>query len=230
MARRGREDDHMHMSPTPPTFHIDEEAWKKMPLFMDQRAVAKAEENSAVSALVSLFHEDSTPEEMAERCKSSGNQNFRMGLLRKDQDLIRSALHFYSKGLDIQGINKDVKAILYSNRSQAQLYLRNNLFALSDAEHALALDPYQEKAYYRAAMAASRLSRFEFSLFILEKGENIRPEWKDEFKTYKKEIFSLQQKQRKKKRQRASSSTCCTPCGDRNRTYPTHVGDSIESP
>eukprot|EP00759_Apiculatamorpha_spiralis_P039228 PhF_6_TR38107/c0_g1_i2/m.56868 len=151
-----------------------------MPMFMDEITAEEAATNPDVQGIQAMLDEF-TPEEKAENAKKSGNNNLSIGLQNGNKHLFSSAIEFYTQGLQAGSANRRTNMLLYSNRSQANLYLENNASALKDAERAILLDPSYVKNYYRAAQAAIGMMHAELALKFVEEGlalpgENSNPE------------------------------------------------------
>ncbi|KNH09793.1 tetratricopeptide repeat protein 4-like protein [Perkinsela sp. CCAP 1560/4] len=146
---------------------VDEDAWEKMPLFMEKVTEKDVLQNPDVAGLASILHEDTKPSELADRLKNSANNNLTISLKNKNKHLISSAIELYTQAIEVQCDDIKLNAVIYANRSQAHLYRSNFLSALQDAQKALELDPKFPKAYYRAARALFNLGRYDEALNML---------------------------------------------------------------
>ncbi len=97
------------------------------------------EDSSAISPLV---------EETADSLKAKGNEYF----VKKEYKLAES---FYSEAIKLC----DNNAVLYANRSAANLELGHYLLALDDSERAIQLNTGFVKAYFRKYLAMQKLDR-----------------------------------------------------------------------
>lgn len=144
------------------TYHIDEDAWKSMPLFMDTITPEDIRENEACAALANV-DSDIDPDGVASDHKRLGNDMMQRSQAARDdkikRNLARAATHYYTRGLDAGGVDRRSVSILFTNRSAAQFTLGNFGYALSDAQNAILRDPTYVKAYYRACRAALMLSK-----------------------------------------------------------------------
>ena len=179
-------------------YAIDDEAWKTMPLFMENITDKDVEENAAVCGLTNLMYEDTNPEDVAERLKNSGNQNLSVGIKTGNLELFRSAVSFYTEALSVEGASRSLRCALYSNRSQAHLYLQNNYSALLDAERAIYMNPEHIKSYHRAVQACVRLRRYEKALKFAENVFEREKNWA-EFSKIEAKIQDLLNSQKGKK-------------------------------
>ncbi|XP_076800099.1 uncharacterized protein LOC143445110 isoform X2 [Clavelina lepadiformis] len=99
---------------------------------------ALLEGQDVIKARNQLYHESGK----ATILRIAGNQQFQ----QKEFDL---ALNTYSQAID----NARYSAVLYCNRCQTALKLKQFRFAISDGYRAIALNPWWGKAYYRHAEA-----------------------------------------------------------------------------
>ena len=148
---------------------IDDEAWKKMPIFMENITEKDVLENSDVACLSNILHEETNPIELANRLKSSGNNNLKLSLQTNNKHLISSAIEFYTQALEVRCDDVLLNSVLYSNRSQAHLFRENFGCALADAEKSMSLDPCNLKAHYRASIALLKLRKYAECLVSIQK-------------------------------------------------------------
>lgn len=92
------------------------------------------------------------PEEKSLVLKNQGNQALAAGHFSEACDL-------YSQAIDIHET-----AVLYSNRSMAQLKQENYGLAIADADMAIELDPTYIKAFYRRASGNFALGKYKVAL------------------------------------------------------------------
>ena len=147
---------------------VDDNAWKRVPIFMESISEKDVLENADAACLSNILHEETSPEERANRLKNSGNNNLKMSFQTKNRNLISSAIDLYTQAIEVQSSDDALNSVIYSNRSQAEIYRENFMKAISDAEKAVALDPENLKAYYRSAYALFKLHKYKESLCILE--------------------------------------------------------------
>ncbi|RMX47641.1 hypothetical protein pdam_00025836, partial [Pocillopora damicornis] len=95
--------------------------------------------------------------------RNQGNEAFKKG------DFI-SAIHFYTKGIQTNCSEKELKAKLYNNRAIAYFKLGNHQESQRDAEAATELNPSFLKAIVRGATACVELRRFEEAITWCDKG------------------------------------------------------------
>ncbi|KAJ3652544.1 hypothetical protein Zmor_018499 [Zophobas morio] len=98
--------------------------------------------------------EENEPEELARAYKDDGNFNFK-------HKNYRMAIISYTEGIKAKCGNPEVEATLYNNRSASHFFLKNLRSSLMDAEEALKLKPYYDKALTRAANCCFQLEKFD---------------------------------------------------------------------
>ncbi|XP_066016885.1 tetratricopeptide repeat protein 28-like [Pocillopora verrucosa] len=108
------------------------------------------------------FDED-TLRAAADGYRNEGNEAFKKG------DFI-NAIHFYTKGIQMNCNEKELKVKLYHNRAIAHFKLGNHQDSLRDAEAAIELNPTFLKAIVRGATACVELKRFEEAITWRDKG------------------------------------------------------------
>jgi hypothetical protein len=108
--------------------------------------------------------------------------------LQRGPKYYKDAAEYYTKAID-QKLQDAVKnSILYSNRAQANLLLKNYGKTVEDSKKAIELNPKNIKAYYRAAKAYSALGKHTDAMEICELGLKEEPNNKpiqEELKTAK---------------------------------------------
>lgn len=101
----------------------------------------------------------------AEKLKAEGNT-----LLREEK--LEEALDCYSRAIALDGRNP----IFYSNRAAVHCRLNNFQQAISDAKHALKIDPSYSKAYARLGMAYASLGQHEEAQNNYARAVELEPE------------------------------------------------------
>lgn len=142
----------------------------RLPFFMQEldETDGKGGENIGLEALKSLAY-DGEPDEIATNFKNQGNDCFKA-------KQYKSAVEYYTKGLDA---NCDVDAIniaLYINRAACNLELKNYRRCVEDCKKALILDESNVKACYRAGRALYAVGRLDEAKQILKFGMTKDPE------------------------------------------------------
>lgn len=169
----------------------DDEAWKRMPLFMERVTEDDVLNNPDCAALSDIIYKELPPTETAENMKEQGNKALQLALnpdklkamLQEKHDLkqynieniLRNAVHCYTEGIKAQSDNRKLNSQLYSNRSMAHFLLQNYGHGLQDAQRAIILDPDYTKAYYRGAKCAEKIRKYEISRSLIEKGLRTNP-------------------------------------------------------
>lgn len=152
------------------------EEMEQVPLFMT-RMPESTSENVHLAALQSLLYEG-TPEEVAGNFKEQGNEAYRDALavandkVRRGR-LFKSAVNFYSGGLEQAAIGRELRVSLLLNRAAVNLACENYGLAKKDCVSVLELDAGNEKAHVRlvkAAIATRNIDDAEKHLNQLQSG------------------------------------------------------------
>ncbi|EJU00889.1 TPR-like protein [Dacryopinax primogenitus] len=148
-------------------------AFDKMPLFMkslpsEQNDSVSDEPNVALEALQSLVYEG-TPDEIAQNFKDQGNEYFRGRRWRE-------AASFYSQGVDAKPEDAKLRESLLLNRAACNLELQNYQKVLADTSAVLSLNTRAGKAFFRAGVALTKLSRYDESIDALERCAALQPD------------------------------------------------------
>ncbi|KCV70354.1 hypothetical protein H696_02681 [Fonticula alba] len=131
--------------------------------------LSSTEGNTALDALQALLYEG-TPEEVANNFKDRGNEAFRAGSAK-----YATALEFYTKALETEGVPAAVASICLTNRAAVHLEMTNYGRAKKDCLEALRHDPSNVRAYFRLARAHNRLNQFTEALEYCELGLKVDP-------------------------------------------------------
>jgi tetratricopeptide (TPR) repeat protein len=162
----------------PGNYKIDDEAWKKMPLFMENVTEDDIEAIPDLAALQNVKYEDVNPLEKAETCKAQGNKMLLMSL-NPDQvnfkNVARAAVHSYNEAIACNCGDRKLTSQVYANRSMANFVLENYGHGLEDAQKAIVLDKNYTKAYYRGAKCAERIRKFDTARQLVEYGLKTNP-------------------------------------------------------
>ena len=156
----------------------DPEGWRELPLFME--AVPEESDNPQVQALADIMYNEISPEELAERCKEKGNVAMKQSLVATGgtagvKGCFRTALSFYSEGLEAKSSDDVVNAALLGNRAQAHLNLENYGHCVADCQDALKLKPEDVKCCFRAAKACNSVKRPEHAMRFIRRGLTMDP-------------------------------------------------------
>jgi tetratricopeptide (TPR) repeat protein len=159
-------------------YKIDEDAWKKMPIFMEEITEEDVAQNEAVQALSSIVYDGCPAEEIALNRKEQGNKALQMALnpeqVNRD-NMARAAYHCYTEGIQAHGNDRRLNAQLYANRSLAHFIIKNFGHGLADGQKAVLMDPEYAKGYFRAAKCAERLQKYDIALNLLSKAKQLVP-------------------------------------------------------
>mmetsp|Transcript_68366 Transcript_68366/g.79604 ORF Transcript_68366/g.79604 Transcript_68366/m.79604 type:complete len:394 (+) Transcript_68366:41-1222(+) len=159
-------------------YKIDDDAWKTMPLFMENITEDDVEKNENCAALASIVYDGVPPEEIAENRKVQGNKAIAMALdpnQVNQENLARAAYHCYTEGLMAQCNNHALNAQLYANRSLAHFIMQNYGHGLQDGQRAVLMNPSYHKAYYRAAKCAEKIRKYDIAMNLLSKAKQVEP-------------------------------------------------------
>lgn len=150
-----------------------------------------AEDNEALEALKAMAY-DGEPDEIATNFKNQGNDAYKA----KDY---RSAVEFYTKGIDAKCGIKEIDSKLYLNRAQVNLVLKNYRRCINDCKKALENDPTLIKAYFRMAKAFLSLGKYQDLCEAAQFGLKVAhdKELEDVFKTAEKRLKELQARQKR---------------------------------
>ena len=109
----------------------------------------------------------------ADELKASANELFK-------NEKFNEAIDLYSSAIELNSNN----AVLFANRSIANLRIENFGYALADANKAIECDKAYLKAYYRRAAAHMALGKFKLALKDYERVYKVRPNDKDAKKKF----------------------------------------------
>ncbi|GMH40625.1 hypothetical protein BSKO_08529 [Bryopsis sp. KO-2023] len=154
----------------------DAEGAEELPALFWDEIPENAAENPDYAAIQSLIYDESTPEETVENFKNQGNDRLKRAIQVKNKIYFDQAIEFYTKGIDYECKNDSLRAILFTNRSQAHIHLGNWRKALKDSKEAVRLDPNNIKAWYRGARSALKLQDVDETLRFCEKGLEVDPD------------------------------------------------------
>lgn len=139
----------------------------RLPFFMTKLDNTDGEggENVNLEALKSLAY-DGEPHEIAENFKNQGNDHYKA-------KNYKTAIEFYSKGLDVEFDDETIKKALYLNRAACNLELKNFRQCIEDCKKALIIDEKNVKACYRSGRAFFAIERYDEAKQILEYGISV---------------------------------------------------------
>lgn len=142
----------------------------RLPFFMTQLDETDGEggENENLEALKSLAYEGE-PHEVAANFKNQGNDHYKV-------KNYKTAVEFYTKGLDVECEDDSINSALYLNRAACNLELKNYRRCIEDCKKVLVLEPKNVKACYRSARAFFATNKFDEAKTILRYGLSIDSE------------------------------------------------------
>eukprot|EP00659_Diplonema_papillatum_P022726 gene22726-34801_t len=151
------------------------EGWRELPLFMTK--IDENSENPAVAALADVLYNEVSPEELAETCKSKGNQAMKqagmaVGGTVGPKGCYRTALEFYTEGIHAKSPNQDVVVALLANRAQVHLALENYGHCVADCQDVLHIKE-DVKCCFRAAKACNFVKKPDRAIRFIERGLRI---------------------------------------------------------
>jgi len=166
-------------------YEIDPDAWKQMPLFMENISEEDVAKNESCAAISSVVYEEMPAEEVALGRKEHGNECLKRAMdpaqVNKD-NMARAAVHCFTEGLTAAkavdaAVDKTLVAQLYTNRSMAHFIMKNYGHALQDAQRGVLVDPSYPKSYYHGAKAADKVRKFDIAVRLLQQGhKNVKDE------------------------------------------------------
>eukprot|EP01060_Flectonema_neradi_P001349 TRINITY_DN1079_c1_g2_i1.p1 TRINITY_DN1079_c1_g2~~TRINITY_DN1079_c1_g2_i1.p1 ORF type:complete len:425 (+),score=109.03 TRINITY_DN1079_c1_g2_i1:73-1275(+) len=150
----------------------DPEGWRELPIFME--SIPENSDNPQVQALADIMYNDASPEEIAESSKSRGNVAMKQaakatGGTAGPRGCYRTAVAFYTEGLDAKGTDDQINAALLANRAQAHLGLENYGHCVADCQDSLRLRQ-DVKCYFRASKACIAVKKPERALKFISRG------------------------------------------------------------
>lgn len=147
-----------------------EEEFERIPMFMTSAPEeVDPEKYPELATIQSILHdEDRTPEEKAEDLKNEGNSYF------KDRKYEKAVLS-YSAALSMKSSDRELNAVVFSNRAAANFHLGNMRSALKDATAAKKLKPDHLKALIRGAQCCIKLRDFTEAVVWCDEGLRLQP-------------------------------------------------------
>ncbi|CAK7893219.1 hsp70/Hsp90 co-chaperone Cns1p [[Candida] anglica] len=142
----------------------------RLPFFMTELDETDGEggENLGVEALKSLAY-DGEPDEIATNFKNQGNEAFK-------QKQYKTAITFYTKGIEVDCGVDAISAALHLNRAACHLEVKNYRSCIEDCKKVLLLDEKSVKACYRSGRAFFAIAKYEEARGILQYGLTLDPE------------------------------------------------------
>lgn len=136
----------------------------RLPFFMNQldESDGQGGENVELEALRSLAY-DGEPHEVATNFNNQGNDCFKT-------KQYKTAIEFYTLGLDVDCKVDEIVVPLYVNRAACNLELKNYRRCIEDCKRALMIDENNVKACYRAGKAFFAVERYDEAQQILQYG------------------------------------------------------------
>ncbi|EGV61853.1 HSP70/90 co-chaperone [Yamadazyma tenuis] len=146
------------------------EELNRLPFFMTTLDETDGDggDNVNLEALRSLAYEGE-PHEIAENFKNQGNDHYKA-------KNYKTAVEFYTKGLDVECDRKDINQALYLNRAACNLELKNYRRCIEDCKKVLLADEKNVKACYRSGRALFAVARLDEAKQVLEYGLTIDSE------------------------------------------------------
>ena len=152
---------------------LDEpDGWRELPIFME--SIPENSDNPQVQALADIMYNEASPEEIAESSKSRGNVAMKQagmssGGTAGPRGSYRTALAFYTEGLNAKGSDDMINAALFANRAQAHLGLENYGHCVADCQDSLRIRQ-DVKCYFRSAKACIAVKKPERAIKFIQKG------------------------------------------------------------
>ena len=141
---------------------FDEKEFESMlethPIFMKKDSILTQDDidkNPILKGLQQVkYDENDTPQEKALAHKKDGNFWFQKKMYSK-------ARLAYTEALKVDSKDKQLEAVLYTNRAAANFYLENYRSSYIDAYAATKLEPQRLKALIRCALCSKMLKRYD---------------------------------------------------------------------
>nr|XP_054764245.1 tetratricopeptide repeat protein 4-like [Lytechinus pictus] len=203
-----------------------EEEFDKIPLFMKE-APENIEDCPELQAFQQIKYasEESTKEDNALTHKNDGNQWFK-------KKMYKPAVTAYTEGLDQKCADKEINAVLYTNRAAAHYHLGNHRSSLNDAKEALNLKPDHLKALNRTIDCCMQLKEYgeaiqwcDKALQIYSSDKKIQDLRIQASKLKKSADKEKRKKQLEEKKQRAAEEKLIAALKVRNLRF---VSDPVE--
>ncbi|XP_011667766.2 tetratricopeptide repeat protein 4 [Strongylocentrotus purpuratus] len=197
-----------------------QEEFDKIPLFMTE-APENIEDCPQLEALqqIKFASEESTREDDALMHKDDGNQWFK-------KKMYKQAVKAYAEGIKQKCADKDINAVLYTNRAAAHFHLGNHRSSLNDAKEALNLKPDHVKAVNRAIDSCMQLKEYGEAVQWCDKGLQMQPSDKkildlrvQSAKLKKSADKEKRKKQLEEKKQRAAEEKLIAALKTRNLRF-----------
>lgn len=166
------------------------EDWRNHPLFR-QDLPKDVDNDRYLGAFQYVTYNGETPDSIAKNFKEIGNQCFRQG----KQGWLTAA-NWWSRALEENITDNQLKSVLFSNRATVSLGLGQFQRAVLDANWAIETDKYNKKAYLRAAHAYQGMSDWDKAISAAKAGLEICEE-SDPMRKQLQEVIDNCEKQRK---------------------------------
>lgn len=142
----------------------------RLPFFMTKMddSDGNGGDNIQLEALKSLAYEGE-PHEVAENFKNQGNDCFKV-------KRYKTAVEYYTKGLDMDCNDDTINKALYLNRAACNLEMKNYRSCIEDCKKVLLIDPKNVKACFRSGKAFMLVKRYPEAIEILKYGLVVDPE------------------------------------------------------
>lgn len=164
------------LRPLPETKEEIEEFLESIPLFAS-RMPEEGKESDAFKALKQVINKMPV-DKRASNFRENGNKSFKLAVrlgeprpnetaedkarrLQARIEKYHDAINSYTAALNIDIESKDLLSTIYANRAQCQLALENYGKTVDDCKQAIAANPMNHKAYFRAATALFKLHKLE---------------------------------------------------------------------
>lgn len=166
----------------------------RLPFFMTELDETDGDggENANLEALKSLAY-DGEPDEIATNFKNQGNDHYKA-------KNYKTAVEFYTKGLDVDCEVDSINNALLLNRAACNLELKNYRRCIEDCKKVLLKDEKNVKACYRSGRAFFAVARYEEAEQILQYGLTIDQDNKPIKETLDRVVLKQKQLQEAKER------------------------------
>ncbi|KAA0197646.1 putative heat shock protein 70 (Hsp70)-interacting protein [Fasciolopsis buskii] len=121
------------------------------------------------AGLQALKYESEDPDANAQSYKDEGNYHY-------GRNEFKMAIDSYTGGIRAKPIDKELLAILHTNRAICHWHLQNFGSCIRDCKVAISLNPKHVKAYVKGAQASLSLSKIDTCLEFCERGLEQSPD------------------------------------------------------
>lgn len=169
------------------------EALGKHPAFMNEVDLSQPL-SPEMEGLMRLKYECEDPTAKAEAYKDDGNSEFQ-------KKKYKIAVDNYTEGIKCQCPDRNLNAILYTNRAAAQFHIGNYRSSFNDCRFARKFRPDHFKAVHRGALCCLEMKKYEECIQWCDDALNIEPQHRQVLDTRQKASKLQKQKERDRRKE-----------------------------